>query len=74
MALDWIPRMEGIRLQDLPRNMLVTKDNPWLNFCLGTARMAEKVSHIIPTFYEFVATLIYELQSIFPHIYSVGPP
>uniref|UniRef100_A0A251VDX6 Glycosyltransferase n=1 Tax=Helianthus annuus TaxID=4232 RepID=A0A251VDX6_HELAN len=73
MALDWIPGMEGIRLKDLPRNMLVTKDDPRINFCLGAARMAEKVSHIIPTFYELEATLIDELQSIFPHIYSVGP-
>ncbi|GKA62348.1 SKP1-like protein 1B, partial [Tanacetum coccineum] len=54
MVMDWIPRMEGIRLKDLPQHILATKpDDHGLNFCLEAAWSADKVSHnIIHTFDE----------------------
>ncbi|CAH1419235.1 unnamed protein product [Lactuca virosa] len=75
MEIDWIPGMEGIRLKELPEIKLFTKhDNPAFKFLLETAQAAHKVSHmIIHTFEELEASLIKELKSIFPNVYSVGP-
>ncbi|PWA45187.1 UDP-glucuronosyl/UDP-glucosyltransferase [Artemisia annua] len=75
MVMDWIPGMEGVRLRDLPRHILATKpDDHALNFLVETAQLADKVLHnVIHTFDELESTLVKELKSIFPHIYTVGP-
>ncbi|KAI3737276.1 hypothetical protein L2E82_27273 [Cichorium intybus] len=73
--MDWIPGMEGIRLKDLPEHMLATSpDASGYKIVLEAARTAHKVSHmIIHTFDELESSLIAELKSIFPRIYTVGP-
>ncbi|KAL7619277.1 UDP-glycosyltransferase 85C1 [Lactuca sativa] len=73
--IDWIPGMEGVRFRDLPKHMLATSaDDPAYNYLLESARTADKVSHVIlHTFDELEATLVKELKSIFPRIYTVGP-
>ncbi|KAL4559674.1 hypothetical protein LXL04_031817 [Taraxacum kok-saghyz] len=75
MEVDWIPGMEGIRLKELPEFTRSTNpDSPMFQFLLKTAQSADKVQHmIIHTFEELEASLINELKSIFPNVYSVGP-
>ncbi|KAI3684566.1 hypothetical protein L6452_33790 [Arctium lappa] len=75
IEIDWIPGMERIRLKDLPEFIRSTKPNdPGFNFLLETAQIADNVSHmIIHTFDELESTLIKELKSMFPNIYTIGP-
>ncbi|CAH1419238.1 unnamed protein product [Lactuca virosa] len=75
MEIDWIPGMEGIRLKELPEFTRSTDPtSPMFKFILKTAQAADKVSHmIIHTFKELEASLVKELKSIFPNVYSVGP-
>ncbi|KAJ0804346.1 putative UDP-glucuronosyl/UDP-glucosyltransferase, UDP-glycosyltransferase family [Helianthus annuus] len=43
MMIDWIPGMKGMKVRDIPRNILATKhDDPWLYLFMGVARMADK--------------------------------
>nr|XP_043637056.1 UDP-glycosyltransferase 85C1-like [Erigeron canadensis] len=73
--IDWIPGMEKVRLRDLPKLMLATKpDDPGFNWLLETARRADLVPHmIIHTFDGLEASLVKEVKSIFPNVYTVGP-
>lgn len=75
MEIDWIPGMEGIRLKELPEFTRATEPtSPMFKFLLKTAQAAHKVSHtIIHTFEDLEASLVKELKSIFPNVYSVGP-
>ncbi|KAI7738753.1 hypothetical protein M8C21_018604, partial [Ambrosia artemisiifolia] len=75
MEIDWIPGMKGIRLKDLPEFILATKhDDHAYSYLLKTAQLADKVSHtIIHTFEELEASLINEIRSMYPNVYTVGP-
>ncbi|KAD4178607.1 hypothetical protein E3N88_27198 [Mikania micrantha] len=75
MEIDWIPGMEGIRLKDLPEFKNATKqDDGLFSYFLETARMADKVSHmILHTFDQLEADLVSEIKSMFPNVYTVGP-
>ncbi|KAL4559675.1 hypothetical protein LXL04_031818 [Taraxacum kok-saghyz] len=75
MEIDWIPGMEGLRLKEIPEIKLFTEpDNPGFKYLLETAQAADKVSHVIVhTFEELEASLLKEINSIFPNVYSVGP-
>ncbi|XP_071714182.1 UDP-glycosyltransferase 85C1-like [Rutidosis leptorrhynchoides] len=71
-----IPGMKGIRLRDLPEHVLGVKPTTIesLNFLVQMANDADKVQHmIIHTFDELESSLINELRSKFPRIYTVGP-
>lgn len=70
-----IPGMKGIRLRDLPEHILGIKPKAnALNFMLETAMQADKATHmILHTFDELESTLITELRSMFPKIYTIGP-
>ncbi|XP_071694018.1 UDP-glycosyltransferase 85C1-like [Rutidosis leptorrhynchoides] len=71
-----IPGMKGIRLRDLPEHILGVKPTTIesLYFLVQMAREADKVEHIIiHTFDELETSLINELRSKFPRIYTVGP-
>nr|Q6VAA4.1 RecName: Full=UDP-glycosyltransferase 85C1 [Stevia rebaudiana]AAR06922.1 UDP-glycosyltransferase 85C1 [Stevia rebaudiana] len=75
MEIDWIPGMKRIRLRDLPEFILATKQNYFaFEFLFETAQLADKVSHmIIHTFEELEASLVSEIKSIFPNVYTIGP-
>nr|XP_043638532.1 UDP-glycosyltransferase 85C1-like [Erigeron canadensis] len=75
MEIDWIPGMEGCRLNDLPEDILATKqDDPTYKFLLKLAQAAHNVSYmIIHTFEELEARLLTDIKSIFPNVYTVGP-
>ncbi|KAI3737274.1 hypothetical protein L2E82_27271 [Cichorium intybus] len=76
MEIDWIPGMEGIRLKELPHEItrFTAMNDTVFKILLETAQAADKVSHmIIHTFEELEASLVKELKSTFPHVYSVGP-
>ncbi|XP_071733327.1 UDP-glycosyltransferase 85C1-like [Rutidosis leptorrhynchoides] len=73
--IDWVPGMENVRLRDLPEYILATKpDDMALNWVLGVARLADQVSHmIIHTFEELETSLIKEIKSVVPNVYTIGP-
>ncbi|KAI7733839.1 hypothetical protein M8C21_027748 [Ambrosia artemisiifolia] len=75
MEIDWIPGMEAIRLKDIPNYVRATKPTHLgLKYLLETAKAADNVPHmIIHTFEELEASLVKELRSIFPNIYTIGP-
>lgn len=73
--IDWIPGMEKIRLRDLPELILATKpDDLALKWLVDIAQRADTVPHmIVHSFDELEGTLIKELKSIFPNVYTIGP-
>ncbi|KAI3802481.1 hypothetical protein L1987_30613 [Smallanthus sonchifolius] len=70
-----IPGMKGIRLRDLPEHILGVKPKAWaLKFMIEVAKEADKASYmIIHTFDGLESSLIKELKSMFPKIYTIGP-
>ncbi|XP_071733325.1 UDP-glycosyltransferase 85C1-like [Rutidosis leptorrhynchoides] len=75
MKIDWIPGMEHTRLKDLPDVIFTADPNCIsLKYYLKMAQEVDKVSHmIINTFQELEASLVKEIRSIVPNIYTVGP-
>ncbi|KAI3756130.1 hypothetical protein L1987_55944 [Smallanthus sonchifolius] len=75
MEIDWIPGMKGIRLKDLPEFIRTTRhDDHEFIYILETAKAADEVPHmIIHTFEELEASLVSEIKSIFPNVYTIGP-
>ncbi|KAI3512948.1 hypothetical protein L1887_20271 [Cichorium endivia] len=70
-----IPGMKEIRLRDLPEHVLgAGPKSTALEFMVQAAREADKVSHmIIHTFEQLESSLIQELNSMFPNVYTIGP-
>ncbi|KAJ0802250.1 putative UDP-glucuronosyl/UDP-glucosyltransferase, UDP-glycosyltransferase family [Helianthus annuus] len=75
MEIDWIPGMKGIRLKDLPEFVQATKHDEYaFSYLLETAQAADKVSHtIIHTFEELEASIVNEIRSMYPSVYTIGP-
>ncbi|XP_071689639.1 UDP-glycosyltransferase 85C1-like [Rutidosis leptorrhynchoides] len=75
MKIDWIPGMEHIRLKDLSEMMLSADPNHLgLEYLSETAQAADKVSHLIlHTFQELESSLVEEIRTIVPNVYTVGP-
>ncbi|KAJ0587196.1 putative UDP-glucuronosyl/UDP-glucosyltransferase, UDP-glycosyltransferase family [Helianthus annuus] len=70
-----IPGMNGIRLRDLPEHILgVGPKAHALKFMVETVVEADKASHMIfHTFDGLESSIIRELKSMFPKIYTIGP-
>ncbi|KAJ9562538.1 hypothetical protein OSB04_007698 [Centaurea solstitialis] len=70
-----IAGMKEIRLKDLPEHVLGKQPNESaFSFTVEIAKEAAKHSHvIIHTFDELERSLIKELKSMFPNVYTVGP-
>ncbi|KAJ9562542.1 hypothetical protein OSB04_007702 [Centaurea solstitialis] len=67
--------MKEIRLKDLPEHVLGIHPTEWaFPLMVETAKEADKHSHmIIHTFDELESSLVKELESMFPNVYTVGP-
>ncbi|CAH1434625.1 unnamed protein product [Lactuca virosa] len=74
-VIDWIPGLEGFRLKDLPGYIRIANPNDEdYNFVIACIDATRKVPNIIiHTFDELESTVIKALQSMIPHVYTIGP-
>ncbi|KAF3445130.1 hypothetical protein FNV43_RR14823 [Rhamnella rubrinervis] len=75
-VVDWIPGMKDMRVRDLPsfcwtRN---TEEHFLFNFTMESAENAHKASAVIlHTFYALEKDVLDALQSMFSHLFAIGP-
>ncbi|KAL7175962.1 hypothetical protein ACSBR2_029519 [Camellia fascicularis] len=73
--VDWIPSMQGIRLKDIPQFIHCFKQCDFMiKFTSEIVKTTLKsFALIINTFEKLEHQVLYELSSMFPPIYTIGP-
>ena len=73
--IDWVPKMKGVRLRDLPSLWKITDSNDFLfNFCMKIAEKASEASAVvIHSFDALERDLLGALSSTLPNLYAIGP-
>ncbi|KAG7578880.1 UDP-glucuronosyl/UDP-glucosyltransferase [Arabidopsis thaliana x Arabidopsis arenosa] len=74
-VIDWIPSMKNLKLKDIPSFIRTTNhDDIIVNYAIRETERAKRASAIIlNTFDDLEHDVIQSMQSILPHVYSIGP-